>query len=406
MAGMDGRLNIEIFPASFGDAILVRCESDCGTVNMLIDGGVGATYEEHLAARLQGLHSRGEKLDVVVVTHIDGDHIGGVLGLLSANGPARAPRVIDICDVWHNGYRHLNLNGRAPSESEKKKVLSQVSNAQLGPRKEGEISVKHAQTLATLITKYGYAWNKAFGGKAAVSGQKVSLAPGIDITLLSPGPQNLDRLAYVWRKGLVAMGVSHEAVDCSEFESAFEMEVPRLDADADTPDMNISASTITDPPSPSTFIEDTSITNGSSIAFLLECFGLRTLFLGDSWPGVVADQLELLHPGQSCQRVDLVKVSHHGSRHNTSPALLDRLKARHYVISTDGAKHDHPDMGALLWIADACEAGSSLVFNYPSDTARRMGEANMLNRFGHKVSIGTGKAPLLIVISGEASGKG
>ena len=64
--GNESQLDVEIFPAGVGDALLLRCVSGRERpVNILIDGGVRATYERHLAKRLQELRAQGERLDLV-----------------------------------------------------------------------------------------------------------------------------------------------------------------------------------------------------------------------------------------------------------------------------------------------------------------------------------------------------
>ena len=125
------------------------------------------------------------------------------------------------------------------------------------------------------------------------------------------------------------------------------------------------------------------------------------LHLGDSFPNVVLEQWDLLYPGRSRSVLDLVKVSHHGSRNNTSPALVERIAGRNYIISTDGSKHAHPNIESLLWIADQCEEGSLLLFNYPSESATRMDRPKAKERFGHRVNIGNGRAPMLLAFPGE-----
>ena len=77
-----GDVSIEFFPASVGDSILIRCFSRDDTLNILVDGGVKETYKNQIESRLQNLKSEGQKLDLVVITHIDTDHIGGILELL------------------------------------------------------------------------------------------------------------------------------------------------------------------------------------------------------------------------------------------------------------------------------------------------------------------------------------
>jgi hypothetical protein len=186
------QLVVEIFPAGCGDAILLRCLSGDGPVNILVDGGIQKTYQDHLSKRLHELHSQGERIDLIVVTHIDADHIGGVLKLLKANGSAPSSVLIEISDIWHNGYRHLGLKGRPPSEAEKRKVLTQVSGAKETGLQTGDISFREGDTLAKLISEGGYSWNKAWGGGAVVTGKRTTIGPGVELTILSPSIQNLE----------------------------------------------------------------------------------------------------------------------------------------------------------------------------------------------------------------------
>jgi hypothetical protein len=45
--------------------------------------------------------------------------------------------------------------------------------------------------------------------------------------------------------------------------------------------------------------------------------------------------------------VDIVKLSHHGSRKNTSPELLKLIECEKYIVSTDGSRHGLPDKESL-----------------------------------------------------------
>ncbi|MFT6910156.1 MAG: hypothetical protein ACJAS1_006884 [Oleiphilaceae bacterium] len=81
------------------------------------------------------------------------------------------------------------------------------------------------------------------------------------------------------------------------------------------------------------------IINRSSICLLLERNGKKVLLLGDSNPDDVCNSLLQLTSSQ----FDLVKLSHHGSKHNTNENLLDLLKCDNYVISTNGNKYSHPN---------------------------------------------------------------
>ena len=59
----------------------------------------------------------------------------------------------------------------------------------------------------------------------------------------------------------------------------------------------------------------------------------------------------------------MTKISHHGSRKNTSNELLELIKCRKFLISTDGKQHYHPDKESLSRIICSQER-PCLIFNY------------------------------------------
>ena len=219
MAGHKESVEVEVFPAGYGDSILVRCVTASGPFNILIDGGVRSTFTEHLASRFAEISAAGEQLDLVIVTHIDTDHIGGILELFKANGSSASPAVIKVGEVWHNGYRHLDLEGRQATELEKQAVHSQIPRVGESGKIEETISVREAETLASFITGNGYQWNQAFEGKAVLAGSKAVPRPGVTLRILSPRAEELGKLARLWKRGLATKGV-HQAVICPEFRSS------------------------------------------------------------------------------------------------------------------------------------------------------------------------------------------
>ena len=64
----------------------------------------------------------------------------------------------------------------------------------------------------------------------------------------------------------------------------------------------------------------------------------RLLFLGDSFPSIVLQGLKEMNFISSFKRleVDYVKLSHHGSRYNTSDDLLKSIKCNNYIVTTQG----------------------------------------------------------------------
>ncbi|MEW8652291.1 MAG: MBL fold metallo-hydrolase, partial [Candidatus Thiodiazotropha sp.] len=106
-AGSEG-LEVELLPAGDGTSLLIQAGDPSSPVRILVDcgrRGAGRLLEE----RLGQLEPDSSYLDLMVLTHIDDDRIGGALALLEND-----KLELEIRDIWFNGYRHL----AAPQERE------------------------------------------------------------------------------------------------------------------------------------------------------------------------------------------------------------------------------------------------------------------------------------------------
>src|SRR5688500_5612467 len=98
-------IEIKSYPAKNGDAFLVKASAS--PFAMLVDGGFADTFNRHIRFDLDHLATGGYALDVVVATHVDADHISGLLSFFRLNGPAHAPAIIPVRRVLHNSLRSL-----------------------------------------------------------------------------------------------------------------------------------------------------------------------------------------------------------------------------------------------------------------------------------------------------------
>ena len=159
---------IEMLPAKHGDALLVEYGSD-RTRRLLIDGGPLPAYPE-VEARLNALPPGDQAVELLVITHVDTDHIEGVIRLL-ALPEAKWPIVPR--EIWFNGWRHIE------------------ETRDLGGREGDLIS-------ALIRRRAGDRWNTRFGGNAvrceALPGDKVALDGGMTLTMLSPDADALAEL--------------------------------------------------------------------------------------------------------------------------------------------------------------------------------------------------------------------
>jgi len=172
------------------------------------------------------------------------------------------------------------------------------------------------------------------------------------LTLLSPLPQQLKKLAPVWLQEMKRYGLEPGSrVDYSRFLRGTPSTSTDVDALADTP-----------------FSSDAGAPNGSSIAVLAE-FGGATAILGaDAYSPVLQISVERLLRERGIQRlkVDAFKVAHHGSQNNLSIDLLKLLDCHHYLLSSNGDHFCHPDRQAVGRIIKYGGERPTLHFNYRS----------------------------------------
>src|SRR5262245_59691674 len=71
-------MKMTMLPSEKGDCLLI----EAGGVAILADGGMPASYAEDVRPFLADWAAAGGEIDLVYVSHVDQDHIGGVLQLL------------------------------------------------------------------------------------------------------------------------------------------------------------------------------------------------------------------------------------------------------------------------------------------------------------------------------------
>lgn len=78
---MSNAYRIHVLPAQRGDALWIEYGTEDAPNHILIDGGITATGRDHLRKRVEEV---GTPLhfELLVVTHIDLDHIQGILQFL------------------------------------------------------------------------------------------------------------------------------------------------------------------------------------------------------------------------------------------------------------------------------------------------------------------------------------
>src|SRR5687767_5464323 len=104
--------SLEAVQANEGDCLILHYGRNNDPRVLLIDGGTGGVYASDLKPRLtelrDGLAAGGKlRLELVMCSHIDRDHIGGLLRLFREmdKTPQNCPVETDV--LWHNAFDDL-----------------------------------------------------------------------------------------------------------------------------------------------------------------------------------------------------------------------------------------------------------------------------------------------------------
>jgi beta-lactamase superfamily II metal-dependent hydrolase len=363
---------VEMLPAYLGDSLWIEYGDPEKPSRILIDGGLVGTAEV-LQKRIEEVAEREGRchLELLVVTHIDGDHIEGMVKLLGRSGLP-----LDVDDVWFNGRKHM------PDPA--------------GEDKEEFLGARQAEFMSVLIDHIGLPWNAWQEGRTIYVPPETrgelpthTLPGGMKLTLVSPRYEELLELSKDWEKELAKAGLDKATEDeliralladrklapedDDEFLSAKTMDVTRLVAARSD--------------------GDHSKANGASIAFVAEFEGASCLLTGDGWSSVLAAGVDRLNKEQGRSRLPLtaLKVPHHGSQNNVDDELLHMLDTRRFLISTDGSRFRHPDREAIArilagsWRAEAQDGEPiDLYFNYHSTSNRVWDDPELAKKWNYR----------------------
>ncbi|MGN4433949.1 ComEC/Rec2 family competence protein [Bacillus paranthracis] len=402
------RVFVEVFPASYGDCMLLRIEEPGAKAkNILIDCGLAKTYKKFLKPRLKELKKMGEEIDLLIITHVDADHITGAINLLKENGSNQYSKIIKINEIWHNSFK--NLYRDIQDESLNKVDLSILNNIRVETQHLDEdeeleaqdISVNQGSHFASLILKGGYSWNSSFGNQSIFikDFNPITIMDDIKVTLLSPTYDALEKLKNYWEKELRSKGYDKLIQNHSIFEDIFEgILLEENESTGEEAEDIASAKFNIDKLSNERFFPDESVTNGSSIVILLEIGQKKLLFMGDTHSDVLESTIKHLPP-KVLKNLDLVKISHHGSKYNNGLSLYNMLSSKKYLITTDGSQYGHPHLETLARIIKSNEmTNKSLVFNYPLEKIAPILDKTLMEEHGYEVVINEKEQVLIIEI--------
>jgi hypothetical protein len=313
-------LSLEVLRAEHGDCLLLHHGDDL----VLIDGGPPGVYQATLKPHLQALMAARPQplfLAVVMVSHIDDDHIVGLADMFAEavdrEENALGPPEWRAGDLWLNAFGALTGASPVAGDGDAKgAALDEL--VEQAPGKESEAiaaSIKNGIALHQDAIALHVERNGAFGGGLVERGgaqAKDNVVPGMTFTVLSPNQPELANLQAKW-DDWEAHHPAHEAANT-----------------------------------------DRSVYNLSSIVVLARA-GERTLLLtGDARSDDIVAGLKGagLLPAAGPLTVDVLKLPHHGSVRNVDAKFFATVHAHNYVISANG-RDGNPEDDTLKLLCDS-----------------------------------------------------
>lgn len=316
-------MKIKVLPVYKGDSIFVELEDKLNT-KILIDTGTKKSYANGF---LKKVFEDCQKIDLLVLTHTDEDHIGGMLKYFADTN--KKENVFK--KIWFNTgltiTKHLGLRSdtikEIPIHEDSMRKMSVNQSVSL----ESELKKSNSWLQQTIHADNTFDLN------------------GTKIQILSPEVETLKDFLKVWE--IEKSSQTKMAYTTDYHKSVAELkEIVKEELE-----------------------ESGSLANKSSIAFLLTNFNKNILFGGDAFPSVIYNSLKRLgYSSTNKLKLDLFKVSHHCSKYAVSNKLLEMIDCENYIISTNGHS-GLPSKESLTRIITHSEK-TVFHFNYSNSTIK------------------------------------
>lgn len=315
-----------LFPTSgAGDCIIgIYVDKHNNTHSLMVDCGV---YTDEIYRIVK--EKLNKKIDCLVVTHIDNDHINGVVKMLRENPD------LDIGKIIYNGSTRLC------EENSEKKRLEKINQRLVESDSnliEDEISAEKAVSLTSVILN-SEKWQNVWIENITTEQQEINLGDLGKLYFLSPTKESLKSLENMYKDEYVRLFYEKENGSGGSLRELVLRYRERREKEVNR-EYKIGASIINE-----TMFKkyastndslDNSITNNASLAFVWEVAEKKCLFLGDANPKIVTEQLEKYKENRNLLDksifFDVVKISHHGSSHNTTVELMSLIDSPNFII--------------------------------------------------------------------------
>ena len=311
---------LHVIQAEFGDCLLLEYGTGLKPRFTLIDGGPSSNFADNLDPVLRKIAARNPSLDLTVLSHVDNDHIVGLVDYFAElqAGTAGLPRPKEL---WHNSWgRAIDPDGTV---GPRLKALMTASRTAVMPNAAiATLGITEGNGLRTKATLLNIPINKSVPSVDLITVDDVKKPIAFDnlrLRVVGPTRANLEKLRKEWASWL------------EKHEDELSGDDPMVMSNSDQ-----------------------SVPNLSSIALIAEADGKTVLLTGDGRSDHLLDGLQIAGQldAQGRCHVDILKLAHHGSELDVNQEFFERVTADIYVVSANG-RYGNPDFSTLSWVVAA-----------------------------------------------------
>lgn len=336
------QVKFQTFPVGVGDCITLLLKNGDKEIHIMVDCGL---YTQEVNDYIVNeFHSR---IDYLIVTHIDNDHISGVIEMLKST-PS-----LTINHIFYNCYQRTTDDLQEWDENMVENMKNVYHHLPVViDMLEQKINAETSMSLAELILEnenWKRAWRREY---ITDESSMVDLGDEMGrMIFLSPNKEALDTLDKKYRLLFWKTLYKPKKLDYDKEETIYESLMRIMEQeDNEGFDEEPVSSKVLDENALKFYADEKmkglSPANEASIAFIWEHEGHRILFMGDANPDQVVKKIgDVYKDTPKPVLFDAIKISHHGSAHSTSKELVSIADSERYFVT--GGANTRPSYQAL-----------------------------------------------------------
>lgn len=358
------RVTFRTFESGCGDCIFLILKKDDGdSYHIMIDCNVlTPSIIEFIKGELK------MRIDTLIITHVDSDHVNGITSMLRN----KEFDGLQIGQILFNCFQPQTDN-LVQLNADTKELLKKALQL-LPPVSSEDIHKTSGADAACLIEQLNLKpeWKNVWRKAPILAGEVINLEDGWgSLHFLSPTQEDLDSLLHVVRVEFGKLiGQAPPKDDFEDQDKYYEIMLKiagmrkRPERGHKTGAFAISKKTLEIAAAKDADEKNVTEANWASLAFYWEDSdsNKRVLMMGDA---VCSQVLKELGAFDGETWFEAIKISHHGSRNNTSVDFVNKVNTGQFFL-TGGKKGEGPHIDALakLILKPVAREGDSHILHY------------------------------------------